>query len=98
MAAAIVASFVLASACTAQVPVETTAGAGDEQHPCNADKAAGLVGRVASEAAQAMALRLSTSSIIRIVRPGQPISMDYMTNRLTVEVDERNRILRLYCG
>lgn len=95
---AVAVALVLATACTAQVPVEHTAGAVDGQHPCQANKAERLVGRVASQETLAAALRLSTSSILRLVKPGQPISMDYMTARLTVEVDEKNRILRLYCG
>lgn len=98
ISAAAVAGFVLSAACSAQVPAASTAGALDEQPRCNADKAESLVGRVASQVTLDAAQRLSASSILRIVKPGQPISMDYMTNRLTVEVDEKNRILRLYCS
>ena len=96
--AAAVANLALSAACAAQVPVEHTAGAVDGQHPCQVERAQILVGRAASQATLARARRLSTAPIIRIVKPGQPISMDYMTDRLTVEVDEKNRILRLYCG
>ena len=54
--------------------------------------------RVASTATVARALRLGGASTARIVRPGQAIAMDYETDRLTIEVDAKNRILRLSCG
>ena len=69
-----------------------------ELHPCDAGPAQRLVGRRATARLLAAARRLSGASSIRLVRPGEPISMDYSTDRLTIEVDERNRLLRLSCG
>jgi hypothetical protein len=43
-------------------------------------------------------MRLGGASTARIVKPGQAIAMDYQTDRLTIEVDAKNRILRLSCG
>jgi hypothetical protein len=79
-------------------PKGSWASAIDEQHPCRAEHAQSLVGRVADARTVARANRLSGSAIARVVRPGQPISMDYNTARLTIEIDEKKRIIRLYCS
>ena len=80
-----------------EVP-DPRAAAIDELHPCEAQKVQSFVSRPAVEATIAKAVELSGSSTARIVRPGQPISMDYQTDRLTIEVDRRNRIIRISCG
>jgi hypothetical protein len=46
----------------------------------------------------AEARRLSGAATIRLIRPGTPASSDYVTDRLTVEVDRKGRIVRLSCG
>lgn len=38
------------------------------------------------------------SGPVRIIRPGQAVTMDYIEARLNVEVDARNRITRIACG
>jgi Peptidase inhibitor I78 family len=86
------------SACATEAPVAPSAALTDEVHPCQTDAVGSYVGRVADQATVAGAIRLSGSSFARIVKPGQPISMEYTTDRLTIEVDEKNRILRLYCS
>jgi hypothetical protein len=69
-----------------------------ELHPCKAERVQHLATRVASTATVARAMRLGGASTARIVKPGQAIAMDYQTDRLTIEVDAKNRILRLSCG
>lgn len=34
----------------------------------------------------------------RIIRPGMAVTMDYWPDRLNVELDAEDRILRTYCG
>jgi hypothetical protein len=67
-------------------------------HPCKPEPVQSLVGRLLDEPTLATALRLSGASIDRVVRAGEPSSMDYVTSRLTIEVDGANRILGLYCS
>jgi hypothetical protein len=69
-----------------------------ELHPCKGNKVQHLAGRRASTATVGRALRLSGASNSRVVKPGQPIAMDYQTDRLTIEVDARHIIIRLSCG
>jgi hypothetical protein len=37
-------------------------------------------------------------STIRVIRPGQAVTMDYSETRLNVEVDAADRIIRIFCG
>ena len=69
-----------------------------ELHPCDAGKAAALVGRTADTKTLSQAIKLSGSYNVRIVRQGDPISMDYSTDRITIELDDNNKVLRLSCG
>lgn len=70
----------------------------EELFPCDAAPAQRLVGRRADRATQAEAMRLTGASSLRIVRPGDALSADYLTDRLTAELDEDLAIIRLYCG
>ena len=35
---------------------------------------------------------------VRVIRPGQAVTMDYGPNRLNVVLDDRDRIIRINCG
>jgi hypothetical protein len=65
---------------------------------CNAAAAQALVGRTASSALGAEALRLSGAGIMRWLRPGDIVTMEYREDRLNIELDANNRVLRLRCG
>jgi hypothetical protein len=69
-----------------------------ELQPCNAAKAQVLVGRLADTATVEQAMKLSSSLSVRIVRSGDPMSMEHWTDRITVELDNQGKILRLSCG
>lgn len=34
----------------------------------------------------------------RIIRPGQAVTMDYRAERMNVELDDEDRVVRVYCG
>ncbi len=44
------------------------------------------------------AKRMSRARTVRVIRPGQAVTMDFRGDRLNVEIDERNRIRALRCG
>jgi hypothetical protein len=61
-------------------------------------EALALVGRAADRETLA-ALRAATgAATLRVVRPGDPVSADYVSDRLTIDVDRRERIVRISCG
>lgn len=35
---------------------------------------------------------------VRVIRPGEPVTMDYRANRLNVELDDGDKIVRIFCG
>src|SRR3546814_11180429 len=66
---------------------------------CDADAAQSYIGQDASEAtvAEAKAAAGATGAL-RVIKPGQPVTMDFRADRLNVEVDDDNAILRITCG
>ena len=65
---------------------------------CNADDLDNLVGRPASEALGAEALRRSGARALRWIRPGDAVTMDFRRDRLNISLDGQNRVERLHCG
>ncbi len=70
-------------------------GAGD----CNADPIMTMVGASLDGDMRVAALRESGARTLRVYETGQPVTMDYRTDRLNIETDpETGRILRVSCG
>ena len=88
MRATLIASTLLLAAC--QVPVAET----PSEDACGAAALQHLVGMRAT-AAEGM----TAPGPVRVFRSGQPITMDYRTERLNIELDARGRsIIRIFCG
>ena len=86
MRATLILPALLLAACQAPVaesPSEDACGASELQH---------LVGEPVEAAESA-----SAPGDVRIIRPGEPVTMDYRTDRLNFELDARDRITRVYC-
>lgn len=66
---------------------------------CDADAAQSFVGKEASEVNVAEAKAAAgAKGAVRVLKPGQPITMDYSGDRLNVIVDDGNRIVQVNCG
>ena len=76
-----------------EVPVR-----GETGRKCDASKAQGLVGRMASEALGAEALRLSGAGKLRWIAPGMAVTMDFREDRLNIRLDGRNMVTAITCG
>ena len=64
---------------------------------CVPESAAQLVGKTGLTETQIKAL--TRAEIVRMVTPGQPVTMDYRMNRVTVVVDPKTKIiLQASCG
>ncbi|HMN72539.1 MAG TPA: I78 family peptidase inhibitor [Rhodoblastus sp.] len=71
--------------------------AGRKPGLCRPEAADSLVGR--DRVTDAEAMRLTGATIVRQIRPGQGVTMDYRRERVTIETDPKtNRILRAMCG
>jgi peptidase inhibitor I78 family protein len=66
--------------------------------PCSAEGLEDLLGRPASQAVGAEAMRRSGARMLRWIRPGDAVTMDYSEHRLNVHLDERGRVQRFECG
>lgn len=65
---------------------------------CNAGAVQGFVGREARPGAVERAKRRAGARDVRVIRPGQAVTMDFRSDRLNLEVDHRNNIRRAHCG
>lgn len=65
---------------------------------CESSRASGLVGRTATTELGADALRLTGGNGLRWIQPGQAVTMDYRPGRVNIELDARNRVVRITCG
>ena len=64
-----------------------------EADSCEAAPYAHLIGAPATALERELIMRQ-----IRILRPGQPMTMDYRAERLNIEIGPDERIVRLFCG
>jgi len=60
---------------------------------CNASKIQTFVGQPLSSAEKTLLLQP-----VRVIRPNQMVTMDYLEGRLNILVDENELIRRVYCG
>lgn len=64
---------------------------------CRRDAAEALTGK--KRITNAQAKRITGASIVRQIKPGQPVTMDYREERVTIETDPKTgRIVRAFCG
>lgn len=64
---------------------------------CDRNAAGSLQGKV--NVTDAEAKRLTGATIVRQIRPGDPVTMDFRPERITIETDRKTgRIVRAYCG
>lgn len=65
---------------------------------CRAEPAQFAVGYNFTDALQAEVLRRSGGRSVRVIRPGMPVTMDFRAERVNIELDAGNRVLRVKCG
>ncbi len=64
---------------------------------CDASPVQGLVGQPADEATVEQAREDAHAERVRVLRPGQAVTLEFDGARLNVEVDESNTIVALRC-
>ncbi|WP_293806595.1 I78 family peptidase inhibitor [uncultured Bosea sp.] len=64
---------------------------------CREDAAETLAGKARIDDAEAQ--QITGATVVRQIRPGQGVTMDYRRERLTIETDPKTgKIVRAYCG
>ena len=67
------------------------------QSNCSAEDAKRLIGQ--SKLSEAQIKAVSKAQIVRMVQPGQPVTMDYRVERVTVTIDPKTqKITAATCG
>jgi hypothetical protein len=65
---------------------------------CDAAAVQDLVGKPASSELGADALTRSHAAVMRWLRPGQIVTMEYRADRLNLNLDAQNVVARIGCG
>ncbi|MDR3427353.1 I78 family peptidase inhibitor [Silvimonas sp.] len=65
---------------------------------CNAEPVQALVGKTSTPELVEMARQQSASKLVRVIKPGDAVTMDFNTQRLNLDVDEAGVIKKAACG
>ena len=65
---------------------------------CDAAKAQGLIGRASSRDLGAEALRLTGARVVRWIPEGGMVTMDYREDRVNLQLDGKDKVVKVACG
>lgn len=65
---------------------------------CNVDNLSGVLGQTASVALIEQVQQQANAKTLRVLAPGDAATMDYNAQRLNIDIDESEVIIRLTCG
>ncbi|WP_242112765.1 I78 family peptidase inhibitor [Luteimonas aquatica] len=65
---------------------------------CNAAAAQSYVGQAASDANLDAVRGATGAKNVRVIKPGDAVTMDFRSDRLNIELDAQGRIARIGCG
>ena len=103
-AAVAAAALTWLAACSATQPPSPAAGDGargvGEQvgADCNAPRASSLIGAPYSAESAARAAQAAGARTVRVLRPGEVHTMEFVATRLTIELDSAGAIRSVRCG
>ena len=90
-------TFALA-ACSTVPPVRTGGPYPPSDMQCDAERAHWAIGRAATEDVVEEVRAATQSSTVRVIHPGQAVTMDFSPVRVNIHVNERNAITSITCG
>ena len=92
------ATLALATSLSACAPMPPAEPSPPYTSQCDAELARWAIGQAATSDVVER-IRIDTrSSVARVIRPGQAVTMDYSAARVNVHVNERNAITGVTCG
>lgn len=94
----IAAALSLAACATATDPMRTGGPYPPQEVQCDADRARWAIGREATEQVVEEVRAATMSRSVRVIHPGQVVTMDYRDDRVNLHVNERNAITSITCG
>ena len=90
-------TFALA-ACSTMPPVHTGGPYPPLEMQCDAERAHWAIGRAATAEIVEEVRAATQSRDVRVIHPGDVITMDFSTVRVNIHVNERNAITSITCG
>lgn len=90
-------TLLLPAACASAAPPPKAEPPLDEDR-CDRAAAAVLIGRKATPALGEQARKLAGAAMVRIIRAGDPVTSDYQTSRINVDVGRDGRVSDVRCG
>lgn len=73
-------------------------GNGPANAACKPEAAQSFVGQPGSDALAEQARAAAGASAVRMLKPGQPMTMDYRSDRLNVMLDDAGLVAEVRCG
>jgi len=92
-----VSALFLLAACATDGAAPPPPGGGLEG-ACNAEAAQAGVGQAYTDALGAELQAKAGAKVLRVIRPGQAVTMDFRADRLDVELDAEGKVKRVSCG
>ena len=86
------------AACTVATSNATAVGPPPGPGPCRSEPLAQFIGQPASEELGERMLRATGARTIRWVPKGGAVTMEFNAERITVQLDESNRVQSASCG
>lgn len=92
-----VTALLLLAACATQASPPSPPGGG-ASGVCNAEPAQSGLGQPYADALGAELQAKAGAKVLRVIRPGQAVTMDFRDDRLNVELDASGKVKRVSCG
>jgi len=67
-------------------------------HKCQLEGTDQFIGQPGTSATGAAIMRVSHAAVLRWAPPGYMLTMDFSENRVTVHLDEANKVTEIKCG
>lgn len=91
---AILSGFLLITGCAVQTVQQTAA----QPRECDAKSAQFAVGRAYTPELAEQARTAAGAKVVRVIEPGQAVTMDFRTDRLNLELDATRKVITVRCG
>ncbi|MFG0722089.1 I78 family peptidase inhibitor [Pseudomonas sp. GLN_6] len=85
----------LLAGCSSQPPAQQAAEISGD---CNVEPVHGVLGQTASSELIEQVQQQANAKTLRVLAPGDAATMDYNPQRLNIDIDESEVIIRLTCG
>ena len=79
-------------------PFPAPAPGGGLVEACDAASSQSLLGQVGNASVAEQARRRSGANVMRFLRPGQIVTMEYRADRLNIVLDRNGRVEAIRCG